>query len=333
MAPLPAAADFSVFHVLSSLRSMSSDVIRALKSSLYLLVILMIHMCHQVIDLCPVSVLFFPWISAACALDIPNNVPFSLKYNIKHYIYALARHFCAIHFLVCFLHFGTSYVCQRWQSKKKQHLKCVQAHLSRVTCQLHPIWAGLQGLLIHAVVQLVQDNSRLGWSMGWNEGGWKDGLDWKRFTQRPLKPATFEVLKGCKWGRESIKIRMLMLITSVLCLYARYCCWKINVFACNLLAKEAPNKAKCLHCRFMGTFLHSPHTLLAKTGKMSQGVYYMLQFTDTQSNLSAPRTHWILLFLPELSFHFMDHKYFWCACIRVYLQTDSWAILHILMPF
>lgn len=71
------------------------------------------------------------------------------------------------------------------------------------------------------------------------------------------------------------------------CLYASIVTLKINAcvaFAC----VGGPEKPNLCFADSVETFLYSSHTLVAKTSKMSRGVYYMLQFTDTQSNLSAP---------------------------------------------
>lgn len=46
---------------------------------------------------------------------------------------------------------------------------------------------------------------------------------------------------------------------------------------------------------------------------MSRGVYYMLQFADTQSNLSAPGHIEFYYFVQS----FLDHKYF-SVCVCVY---------------
>lgn len=174
----------------------------------------------------------------------------------------------------------------------------------------HLTWIS-EGFLIHTVIQLAQDNSQLSWSMGWNKGGRRDGFDWKRLHAGHWS--------GDLWSSKEIQVRKRKQEQDAnqpraKCLYASYCDQCVAVqFAC-VGGPETPKlKVYCagLEC----TFLYSSHTLVAKTGKMSRGVYYMLQFTDTQSKLSAPRTHWMLLFLPELSFHFMDHKSF-SVCVQ-----------------
>lgn len=48
-----------------------------------------------------------------------------------------------------------------------------------------------------------------------------------------------------------------------------------------------PAKPTLYFAHLVGTFLYSSLSFVVKTGKMSRGVYYMLQLTDTQSNLSA----------------------------------------------